>query len=178
MYLLQFICGRTSDLQEIHNKTLDFWNLVDTYTAYVVIGTKSRLREEIRKAEVLRAAFTIFRTDRLARVWGVFICVKNCNAYANLWVDEDLEMIAVEVKSMDPKYTWAIINIYRAPYEDMRVIERLAVRTGYSRNSTKRSIIGGNLNLPQADWNGSVEGTSGNQYLLIDWYGKTNKRRW
>ena len=34
-------------------------------------------------------------------------------------------MIAAEVKSMDPKYTWEIIEIYIAPYEDIRVIERL-----------------------------------------------------
>jgi hypothetical protein len=40
-------------------------------------------------------------------------------------VDEDFEMIAVEVKGRDPKFTWEIVSIYRAPKEDMRVIERL-----------------------------------------------------
>jgi hypothetical protein len=29
-------------------------------------------------------------------------------------------MTAVEVQGMDPKYTWKIIDIYRALYEDMR----------------------------------------------------------
>jgi hypothetical protein len=38
-------------------------------------------------------------------------------------------MIAVEVKEMDPKYTWENMGIYRAPNEDMLVIERLADRT-------------------------------------------------
>jgi hypothetical protein len=28
-------------------------------------------------------------------------------------------MIAVEVKGRDPKFTWEIVGIYRAPYEDM-----------------------------------------------------------
>jgi hypothetical protein len=37
-----------------------------------------------------------------------------------LWVDEGFEMIAAEVRGMDPKYAWEIIGIYRAPYEDMR----------------------------------------------------------
>jgi hypothetical protein len=81
-------------------------------------------------------------------------------------LDEDFEMIAVEVKDMDPKYTWEILGIYRAPCEDMRLIERLAARTGFSRNPTKRSIIGGDLNLPQADWNGKTEGASGTQAFL------------
>ena len=52
------------------------------------------------------------------------------------------------------------------------MIERLAAQTGCLQNYTKHSIIGGDLNLSQADWNGSAEGTRGNQALLIDWYGK------
>jgi len=78
-------------------------------------------------------------------------------------------MSIVEVKDLVAKYTWEIIGIYRAPYEDLWVIERLAARTGYSRKSTKCSNIGGDLNLPRADWNGSVEGTSGNQALIYSW---------
>jgi len=50
-----------------------------------------------------------------------FICVKNYITSAELWVDGDFEMIAVEVKGMDPKYTWEIVGIYRAPHEDMQV---------------------------------------------------------
>jgi hypothetical protein len=75
-------------------------------------------------------------------------------------------MIAVEVKGADPKYTWETVGIYRAPYDDTQVIERLAARTGYLRNSTKRSIIGGDLNLPQADWKGNAEGTNETQVFL------------
>jgi hypothetical protein len=57
-------------------------------------------------------------------------------------------MIAVEGKGRDPKFTWEISGIYGAPNEDMRVIERLAARTDYLGDSTKCSIIGGDLNLP------------------------------
>ena len=39
----------------------------------------------------------------------------------------------------------------------MLAIERLAVRTLPTRNLTKQSIIGGDLNLPQADWKGDAE---------------------
>jgi hypothetical protein len=35
-------------------------------------------------------------------------------------------------------------------------MERLAARTAYTRNSTKRSIIEGDLNLPYVDWNGNA----------------------
>jgi hypothetical protein len=78
----------------------------------------------------------------------VFICVKNYIVCAELWVDEKFEMIAVGVKGWDSKCIWEMVGFYRPPNEDMRVIEKLAERTGYMGNTAKRSIIGGDLNLP------------------------------
>jgi len=72
-------------------------------------------------------------------------------------------MIAVEVKGGNPKFSWEVVEVYRAPNEDMRVLERLAAQNGFTGNSTKRSIIGGDLNLPYADWNGNAGGNSGTQ---------------
>jgi hypothetical protein len=46
-------------------------------------------------------------------------------------------MIAVEVKGMDPKYTWEIIGAYRAPNENMLAIERSAAHSLPTRNLTK-----------------------------------------
>ena len=66
----------------------------------------------------------------------------------------------MEVKGCDPKYTWEIAGIHRAPNEDIRVIERLAARTGLRVNSMNRSIIGGGLSLPQVGWKGVVQVTS------------------
>jgi len=78
----------------------------------------------------------------------VFICVKNYIDCRELWADEDLETITIEVKGRDPKFTWEIVGIYRAPNGYMRVMERLGGKTGYTGNPTKRSVTGGNLNLP------------------------------
>jgi hypothetical protein len=140
---------------------LDFWNLVDTYNPDVIVGTESWLREEISNAEVFRGDYTTFRRNRNTRGGEVFICVKNCIASMEQCVDEDFEMIAVEVRGRDPEFIWDIVGIYRAPKEDMRAIERLAARTDYSGKYTWRSIIGEDLNLPYADWNGNAECASG-----------------
>ena len=91
----------------------------------------------------------------------MFIYVKNYITYAELWVDEVYEMIAVEVKGRDPKITWKIVGIYRAPKEVMRLLEKLADRTGYMGRTTKCRITGGDLNLPYADWNGHAENSRG-----------------
>ena len=75
-------------------------------------------------------------------------------------------MLAVEVKGRNPKYNWEVVGMYRAPNEEMRAVERLAARTGNTGKSTKRSIIGGDLNLPRADWNGNAGGNNGTQALI------------
>jgi hypothetical protein len=48
----------------------------------------------------------------------------------------------------------------------MRVVERLTARTGSTRNCTKRSIIGGDLNLPFVDWKGNAGGNSETRALI------------
>ena len=82
--------------------------------------------EDISNDKDFRTNFTTFRRDSSTRDGGVFICVKNIIFSTELWVDDNFEMIAVEVKGMDPKYTWEIIGIYRAANEDVLAIERLA----------------------------------------------------
>jgi hypothetical protein len=75
-------------------------------------------------------------------------------------------MIAIEVKSRDPKITWEIVGMYMAPNDDTRVMEILAARTDYKGNSTKRGIIVGDLNLAYVDWNGNAVCSSGNQAFI------------
>ena len=45
-------------------------------------------------------------------------------------------------------------------------MEWLAARTGYTRNYTKRSIIGGDFNVPYADWNGNAGCNCGTQTFI------------
>lgn len=139
---------------------LEFWNLVETYNPDVIIGTESWLHEEIKNAELFRGDYVTFRRDRCLRGGGVFICVKNHFVCRELWTDDEFEMLAVEIKNRKLTVTWEIIGIYRAPNEDLRVLERLVARTSCNSNSAKRSIIGGDLNLPQVDWNGKADAKS------------------
>jgi hypothetical protein len=62
-----------------------------------------------------------------------------------------------------------IVGIYRAPNEDMRLFAKLADRTGYVGRTTKRSIIGGGLNLLYADWNGHAEKSWGTHVYRLVW---------
>jgi len=57
LVLLQVNC------RSIYNKTLDFWNLIDTYNPDVVIGTESWLSEEISNEETFRDDYTTYRRE-------------------------------------------------------------------------------------------------------------------
>jgi len=155
LVLLQVNC------RSIHNKVSDFWNLIDPYNPDVVIGTESWLSEEISNAEVFRNDYTTFRRDIHICGGGVFICVRNYITCTSLWVKKVYEMIAVDVKGRAPKITWEIVGIHRAPNEDMQLLEKLTDRTGYMGRTTKCSIIGGDHNLPYAEWNGRMEKSRG-----------------
>jgi hypothetical protein len=61
LVLLQVNC------MSILNKSLSFWNLVDTYNPDNIIGTKSWLREEVSNAEVFRDDYTTFRRQEYLR---------------------------------------------------------------------------------------------------------------
>jgi hypothetical protein len=45
-----------------------------------------------------------------------------------LWVEDDFFFFSVEMKGMDPRHTWEITGIFRAPKENVLAIERLAAR--------------------------------------------------
>ena len=159
LVLLQVNC------RSVCNRVLEFCILIDPYSPDV-IGTESWLTEEINNAEIFRDDYITFRRARCSRGGGVLICAKNYIACRELWTDEDYEMIAIEVKGRNPNVTWEVVGIYRAPNEDMSDVERLADRNGYTGISTKRSIFGGNFNLPYADWNVNVGENSGTQAII------------
>jgi hypothetical protein len=115
LVLLQVNC------RSIHNKTLDFWNIINKYNLDVVIGKGSWLGEEINNADDFSADYTNFRRDRHNHGGGIFNCVKHYITCAERWVDEVHETIAVEVKGRDPKIIKEILGIYRTPKQDMRL---------------------------------------------------------
>jgi hypothetical protein len=125
----QFVLRQVNS-RSICNGTGEFRNLIDTYNPDVVIGTKSWLSEEISNAEVFRTDYTTFRRERQTCGGGVIICVKKFITYAEIWFEEVYEMIAVEIKCRDPNITLEIVGIYRHTNDDMRLLEKLADRTG------------------------------------------------
>ena len=81
-------------------------------------------------------------------------------------MDDECEILAVEVIGKNPKHKWEIIGIYRAANGDTMAIERLIGHISPTRNLTRRSIIGGDLNLLHANWAGDAGKENGVQMLV------------
>jgi len=103
----------------------------DTYNPDVVIATESLLSEEIKHADVLRDDYITFSTNGCYRSGGVFICVKNYIDFRVLCTDVVFEMIAVEVKGRNPKFSLEVVAVYRAPNEDKRITENQQPGLGF-----------------------------------------------
>ena len=89
----------------------------------------------------------------------MIICVRKSINCRELWKDYDFEIIAVEIMGSTQANNREIVGIYRAPNEEMSAIYWLAEPVGQSRNSGQ-CIIGGDLNLPSVNWNGTEVSTS------------------
>jgi hypothetical protein len=111
--------------RSILNKILVFWNLVDTCNPYVIKAQSHGLEW---KLTILKYLWMIKQPsgDTGALGGGIFVCEKKYIECRELWVEEDFEMIAIEVKGRDIKCTWKIVGIHRDPNEVVRVLERLA----------------------------------------------------
>jgi hypothetical protein len=66
LVLLQVNC------RSILNKSLDFWNSIDTYNPDAMISTETWLRDEISDAEVFQDNKRTYRRDRNTQGGGMF----------------------------------------------------------------------------------------------------------
>lgn len=144
--LLQVNC------RSIVNKTIEFWNLVDSCDADIVIGTESWLSDDVANSEILRSGYKLYRRDRKTRGGGVFLCVKSALYVRNSWFSNNLEILGMEIDVLGNPVE--IIACYRPPNDGYEILDEISDRL---ENRNGRSILlAGDLNLPDANWKGEV----------------------
>ena len=74
-------------------------------------------------------------------------------------------MLAVEVKGRNTKFTWEMTEMYKNSKRGHARCRKISSPNWLYRKSTK-NIIGGDLNLPYAHWNGNSGGNNGTQALI------------
>ncbi len=95
----------------------------------------------------------ILRRDRNSRGGGVFICVKEDIEIRLEWVSREFEMMGIEIITSGT--VLEIIACYRLPSDGYDILDDIIQRTG--NENDRPIVIGGDLNIPSANWWGSRE---------------------
>ena len=99
----------------------------------------------------------VFRKDRNKFGGGVFIAVHVSIKCELSWISDLNESICVKIFHPITSKCLYIIAVYRPPNSNFSVLNELFDRTNTDQYANHDFIIGGDLNLPQVDWNGSID---------------------
>ena len=125
--------------------------LINSNTA-IAIGTESHLDPSIKNSEFLPPGFTAFRRDRQDGWGGVIIIVKLSLIANEVLKSIDTELLAIQIETL--KKPVIIVAAYRPPKSDSEYLERLSgeINVLFQKYKTSPFWIGGDLNLPDIDW--------------------------
>lgn len=120
----------------------------------VVIGTESKLCDEVHSSEVFPPNYRIFRKDRVSGAGGVFIAVKEnipCHERTDLRVNEtELIWCQLSLKCQ----TMLVGAFYRRPDQDFESLINLgsSLATARAESTSACIVLGGDFNVPGIDW--------------------------
>lgn len=150
--------------QSIRNKVVQFSVMIDMYEPDVVIGVESWLKEDINNREIFPGGYDVYRRDRGdVRGGGVFIMVRDKFESRVLFTEDIVEMMGVRVE-LERGGGMDILGLYRVGNHE--VLERLIERVREVENSERVLLIGGDLNLPEVNWNGCGVSIRSDQILV------------
>ncbi|KAJ4442434.1 hypothetical protein ANN_04020 [Periplaneta americana] len=150
------------------DQKFEFWNLVNSHNPDIVIGTESWLSSEVTDSEVFRNDYVTYRCDRLGTGRRVFICVKECLQSAENFKGSEFEMVGVVIVDDYSRNILHIIGLYRAPKEGLNVLCKIRDMLENRHIHGQYLIVAGDLNLPQVNWQGTIEGEMGQAQSLVN----------
>ena len=137
----------------------EFQALLDLHDLDFVLGTESKLQQDISSYSIFPSNYTVFRNDRNRHGGGVFQAVKSdlvCveeSEFAN-----DCKIVWTSLKLSNCK-TLYLSTFYRPPNSPPDVLDKLhdSISRVFTGNSNHPNvIIGGDFNLGDIDWNSEV----------------------
>jgi Reverse transcriptase (RNA-dependent DNA polymerase)/Endonuclease-reverse transcriptase len=143
--------------QSLKNKVIPFQTLLETHQPDIVFGTESWLDESIPNSFCFPDNYEVFRRDRKGLGGGVFICIHN-SLHASLHAtSEKSEILWVDL--MLPDNSILKLAVVYKPDRDLEPLSELCSeieKLQLEKNPKLQVIIGGDLNLPNANWNNPI----------------------
>ena len=146
------------NFQSVLAKRAELFNLIHEHQPDVIFGTETWLSPNINSTEFFPAGYSLFRKDRSDGYGGVLLAFKKDLTVIEYEVSNvnECELVACTLNLEDQRVI--ICSIYRPPSSDISytkdlitLLEDIAIN-----NPTASIWIGGDINLPNVDWNNSV----------------------
>ena len=148
------ICNSTSHLslllwnaRSLNNQINNFQSYIYSENYEIIAITETWLQNSTYSNEILPSGYMLLRKDRDSRGGGVMLALRDSIAFKQLSSPNDLEVIAIEIET-----TFVMCLIYRPPNSVDQYNHSLLSYLN-SLDGSKNTIIIGDLNLPDADWN-------------------------
>ena len=140
-------------------------NLIDSADPDIIIGTETWLNCNVKNSEIFRPEqYEVERNDRPDGYGGVLIAAKKVLASHKISIKAAGEEIWVKITRRN-KSPFIIGALYRPPKSDLAYMQNLCKSAETLIKDNKNAIfwIGGDLNLPDIDWN--LNAVQGHQYI-------------
>ena len=138
--------------RRIVNKRTELQAMVATKELDIIAITETWLNPEIMDQEILSSDYNIYRRDRLGKVGGVLLALRdNICCYRRCDLETDCEILWCEVH-FNPCSTYFIGEYYRSPSSDMAYLTKL-VQSLEKFSPSCNILFLGNFNLPNVNWN-------------------------
>ena len=139
----------------IRSKTAQFEILLQQEKTDVIIGTESKLGDDIFSAEIFPPHFRIFRRDRVSGGGGIFIAVRDdipCYEITDLAID-NTELIWCQLTLKDQNIL--VGAFYRQPGNNIDPLTNLesSLSSIQNQSTSPYIILGGDFNVPGLKWN-------------------------
>jgi len=139
--------------QSIKNKKGIISVMIEESQPDVMIISETWLSPDILNSEFFPVGYGISRKDRADGYGGVLIAYRNGITCSDIHIDSSAEIVACKITLVN-RQSVIICSVYRPPNRDVAAMENLcqALESLCSRYSDLPIWIGGDINLPNIDW--------------------------
>ena len=140
-------------------RSTEFQALLELHNPDLVLGTESKLQNDIPSSSIFPSNYTVFRKDRNVHGGGVFQAIKSdliCVEEPHL--STDCEIIWTSLKMRNCK-TLYLSTVYRPPDSPIKVLEDIhdSINNVFKKpKGHPNAIIGSDFNLGDIDWHAEV----------------------
>jgi hypothetical protein len=143
----------TINFRSLRNKKQELWNLITCTDPDIILGNETWLRPDITNSEILPPNFDVYRLDRSDGFGGVLVATKNNLISHQIPSPTPAEAVLVSIKTQSNS-NLIVGSLYRPPSSTSEVYTASMTKVIEIACRSKKDIVwlGGDLNLPDIDW--------------------------